>query len=407
MKKIPLFVFAVFLSIVLFAQQVTEESIVINVEVPVRVFKGKTFVDDLGINDFEVSEDGITQRLEAVYLVKKRNVERSEEKKRFAPKTVRDFYLFFEITEYTPKLGDAISFFIQNVLYPDDYLTVITPVKSYRMRGRALEFRSKEEVVDRLIGLLRRDALVGNSTYRSALQDLENLAKSLSVSLTTDDSILRMDDLTAGEFEALSIDEQITKYEELLSRLENLRRVNQEQLLNFAKFLKDKEGQKYIFMFYQREFIPQIDPKILSQYLSMYQDKPNVQQIISGVFEFFRRDINFDVDAVKQAFADSSISIHFLYITTPAKQTYGIRMEEKSEDIYSAFKEMARATGGFTDSSANPDSLFQQAVDASENYYLIYYSPLNYKSDGKFKEIKVRVKDKDYRVTHRLGYFAN
>jgi len=68
---------------------------------------------------------------------------------------------------------------------------------------------------------------------------------------------------------------------------------------------------------------------------------------------------------------------------------------------------MARATGGFIDSSANAEALFKQAVEASENYYLLYYIPLNYKEDGKFKEIKVRVKNKKYKVTHRLGYFAN
>ena len=82
-------------------------------------------------------------------------------------------------------------------------------------------------------------------------------------------------------------------------------------------------------------------------------------------------------------------------------------MNEQSEDIFGPFREMSRATGGFADSSANPDYLFQQAVEASDNYYLLYYSPQKYTSDGKFKNITVRVKNKNYRVTHRLGYFAN
>ena len=68
---------------------------------------------------------------------------------------------------------------------------------------------------------------------------------------------------------------------------------------------------------------------------------------------------------------------------------------------------MARATGGFFDSSANTEVLFKQAVEASENYYLLYYIPSNYKGDGQFKKIKVRVKNKNYKVIHRLGYFAN
>jgi hypothetical protein len=82
-------------------------------------------------------------------------------------------------------------------------------------------------------------------------------------------------------------------------------------------------------------------------------------------------------------------------------------MQEQSEDLYSAFSEMAQATGGLSTSSANPEFLFQKAGEASENYYLVYYTPQNYLADGKFKNIQVRVKGKSYRIAHRSGYFAD
>lgn len=81
-------------------------------------------------------------------------------------------------------------------------------------------------------------------------------------------------------------------------------------------------------------------------------------------------------------------------------------MEEHSEDLFKVFSEMAEATGGFSGSSSDSSVLFRKALDSSENYYLLYYSPLKYQNDGQFREIKVRVKDKNYRVVHRLGYFA-
>jgi hypothetical protein len=68
---------------------------------------------------------------------------------------------------------------------------------------------------------------------------------------------------------------------------------------------------------------------------------------------------------------------------------------------------MSQATGGVATSSANPAYAMKKASDASENYYLLYYSPKEYQADGKFKEIKVSVKGKSYRVSHRAGYFAN
>jgi len=82
-------------------------------------------------------------------------------------------------------------------------------------------------------------------------------------------------------------------------------------------------------------------------------------------------------------------------------------MVEHSEDIFGIFRKVAQATGGITSSSANPKFLFERASDAVESYYLLYYSPKNYQADGKFKTIKVTVKGKNYRITHRAGYIAD
>lgn len=413
MKKIFLLICILVLSFLVFSQEIQEESIVVNIEVPVRVFKGDTFVGDLSIDDFEVLEDGVPQKIEAVYLIKKRTVERSEEKKRFTPNTQRNFYLFFEITDYDPKLEQAVEFFIHNVLVQRDNLVIVTPMKTYRMKNDTFEIVPKEKVVEQLVGIIRKDALVGSSEYKSAIRDCASCARALQTAILPapggeqGEAEQVMDDSVGDEFRGLSIEEQVMMYSTLLTKLETLRRVNQDKLINFADSLKEKEGQKYIFLFYQKEFIPKIDPKILNQALSLFQDQPTIIQDLTAISNFHRRDIYFDVDAVKQAYADSSISIHFLFITKPPTNTYGVHFEEHSEDIFSAFNEMANATGGFTESSFNPDFLMRKAVDASENYYLLYYSPIEYNTDGKFREIKVRVKGGGHRVSHRAGYFAN
>ncbi len=120
------------------------------------------------------------------------------------------------------------------------------------------------------------------------------------------------------------------------------------------------------------------------------------------------RDMNFDSEKIKQAYSDSSVSIHFLFLTKlPDDYAPQIYYKEQSEDIFSAFYQLAQATGGYTIASANALSAFQRAVDASENYYLLYYIPKDYKSDGKFRNIKVKIKGKSYRVLHRAGYLAD
>ena len=362
MKKTTLLAAVSILSFTLFSQQISEETIVINVEVPVRVFQDNMFVEDLTLNDFEVLEDGVPQRIEAVYLVKKRSIERREENKRFAPETERNFYLFFEVNEYTYKLGEAVDYFVHNVLVPGDNLTVVTPMNTYNLKSQTLEVLSKDSIVEQFKGILRKDALTGSSEYRHLIDELSRLARALSAALSTFESseetstdgtntsvaqnpVRYADSLVTSEYEGMTIEEQLQTYMNLLGNLESMRITDQQKFIEFANLIKDIEGQKYIFMFYEKEFIPQVDPKILNQYISLYQDRPTILHTITGVFDFYRRDINLNVEDIKKAYADSSISIHFLYISRPAEFVYGVRMEEHSEDLFRAFGEMARATG--------------------------------------------------------------
>ena len=417
MKKALLLTACVFLGLSLFSQEIfIKQTVVINVEVPVRVFKDGKFVDNISIDDFEIFEEGIPQKIEAVYLIKKKTVEKREEKKRFSPETKRNFILLFEVSEYFAKLGEAVNYFAHNVIMPGDNLIIITPVKAYMLKDNTFEIKTREEIANSLKGILRKDVMSGNSEYRNTLSDLTSLARSISKRVESE-SLFPSDpeETEEGGIEqnwsdphfGMDLDEQLIYYGSLLHKLEILRKINQMELSDFARFLKNQEGQKYVFLFYQREYLPQIEPRILNQYISLFQQRLDIVTTITGIFDFHKRDVSFDVDRMKQTYSDSSVSIHFMYLTTPPKIVSGVRMEDHSEDLFAPFKDMAEATGGLADSSSNPVSLFKNALDASENYYLLYYSPKNYTGDGKFKNIKVRVKNKDYKVTHRSGYFAN
>lgn len=420
MKKAVLFFLVFFLSLALFSQQIKEEATVINIEVPVRVFSGKTFIDDLTIDDFEVLENGVPQNIEAVYFVKKRSVERSQEKQRFSPKTSRSFFLFFELSNYDPKIGDAIEYFVHHVLAPGDNLSFVTSMKTYRMKNIAFEVTSPGDIADQLTGIVKRDTMTGNSEYRHMINEIANLAQSISVTMAQsrmvrtggeqiiEEVTMPMSDISpSAHYDGRTLEEQFSLYENYIFKLDNLRRMSQKKLIDFADYLEDREGQKYVTVFYQKEYIPQLDPQLLSQTISLYQDRPVVLQTIANVVDFYKREVPIDTELVKQTYANGSISIHFLYLTTPPESYHGIYMAGHSEDIFSAFQEMAAATGGYFDSSARADFLFKSAVEASENYYLLYYSPSHYISDGQFKEILVKVKNKKYKVSHRAGYFAN
>ncbi len=391
MKRFVLLISLLIFGSAFFAQDIQHQVGVVNIEVPVRVFKGSTFIDDLTIDDFEIYEDNILQKIEAVYLIKKNSIKKQEGEQQFSPKVTRNFVLLFEITEYLPKIEKAIDYFFNYVIQPGDSLMVITPMKTYNFKSEAIKKLPKDIIIDQLKGKLRKDTKLGNSEYWSLISDLK--------------AIMSDSDL--------DLEVRLQNYESNLHRLDGMRSINGKKLLDFAGYLKSLEGQKHVFLFYQKELIPKIDYRTIMQLESLNQSHPDLIMKLYELFDFYKRDVAFDVDKVKQAFSDSLISIHFLLITTQRPQMQSleysttIRMEEQTEDIFSAFSEMAKATGGLVDSSANAAVSFEKAVEASENYYLLYYSPKNYELNGKFKTIKVKLKNMKYRITHRAGYMAN
>jgi len=409
----PLIPLALLLAGPLATQDIQHVRTAINIEVPVRVFKGDAFVDDLTIADFEIYEDGKLQDLDAVYLVRKTIIERREETTPLTPDTSRQFFLFFEMSEYDPKVREALNYFVDEVLIPGDELIIVTPMKTYRMRSEVFNEGGRSKVFEQLLGILRRDILIGNAEYRDVLDDLKSLALTMAgaVGLTATNTVSPMagDMFAAGTIYDVptSVEEQLQTYTTLLGRLESMRQVDQAQIAAFAERLRGQSGRKEIFLFYQREFIPKLDDMILTAYQSSFNDRPDIVQTVTGLFEFFKRETTIDVDAVRKAYADSGAAVHFLYLTRPAPKVAGVAMEEQSEDIFAPFREMSRATGGYIASTANLEAAMRSAVSAAENYYLLYYTPKDYAADGRFRALEVKLRSGAGRVSHRLGYIAD
>jgi VWFA-related protein len=366
--------------VALYPQQLSHVVGVLNVEVPVRVFDGDKFVDGLGIEDFEVFEDGQPQEVKALYLVRKSDIQREQKMSPAAsvtaPKTSRNIVLLFEIIDVVPRLNEAVDYLFDQVVRPDDILTVVTPRTTYTLKPGAVNRQPRKELAGQLLARLRKDVLQGASEYRSLVRDIIDCYRS---DVERDLKEFMLLDFARQLRDRISIDEK--------------------RLREFAQALKAKEGQKCVFLFYQKELI-----------------------YVPGLGDFSKfellRNLNFSPKDINRHFADASITVHFLFLNQ--RPTAGLddldttRMPSFSDDshdlsssLYSAFRDIAVSTGGITETSVNPAAAFRKAVTASENYYLLYYAPRDYKADGKFKEIKVRVKGKNYRVTHRAGYFAD
>jgi hypothetical protein len=383
MKRAGAILGIVLLCSIEFAQELQHEAVTINVEVPVRVFKGTNFVNDLTLHDFELYEDGVLQHIEALYLIRETKVERGDLSKEaenkaakfYSPRTKRNFVIMFEITEYLPRVGDAIDYFFNDVLLPDDTLAVVTPRKNYKFNAESFERWSKSEIAEQLKSRLKQDAVLSSREYKSLLRDFKSLKRTF--------------------FPPDLMDLKTQMLLEIFRNIKSLTYFNQKNACAFADYLKELEGQKHVFFFYQKNLIP-IPPE-LDDY-----DK----------FELFP-DIALNTNAVRDAFSGASITCHFLYIPDAPRDDEGFKQSEfggwidTSAEIFRGFTEMSDATGGLSISSINAEFSFKQAMTASENYYVLFYTPKDYKSDGKFRKIKVKIKGKNYKVLHRAGYLAD
>jgi VWFA-related protein len=357
------------------------ESVVVNIEVPVRVLRKDAFVEGLALADFEVFEDGVRQTVEAVYLIGDRKVLR-EEKTAGAgaprPATARHYVLYLDLKEYLPKVGRALDFFFEEVLSPGDSLFVVTPAKTYRFRSEALERVPRRQISDRLKDKLKTDIVTGNARYRTLMKDFYRLEEE--------------------EFPGELQDVKETMLFDLALQMRDLQEVTEAQVMAFAETLKALAGDKHVFLVFQRDVLPDHG----------FSDDRQAELL---------KPVNFDVDRIKRHFADASLTVHCLYITkTPefalnplsvGRPGAAFRMQDLSADIYASFKEIAVATGGITESTTNPDFALRQAAEASGNYYLLFYRPAGYKADGRFRKIEVSVRGDGLKVTHRSGYIAD
>jgi len=354
---------------------------VVSIEVPIRVYKRGHFIRDLSIHDFLLYEDGVQQKIDAVYLIKKKTIER-EEKHEEAVKTrepeiaSRNFVFVFEIHTYLPKLNEVMDYFFNKVMLPGDSLKVYTPVRAYTIKEDSFKILSKQKIADQLKAKLRKDIVMGASDYRSLYEQIRK--------------IVYTEGMEPKSLMCMTI----------LKKMKELQQVDVSKLTRLADELKKTKGQKHVFLFYQKQSLP--IPDFIDEFKRM--------ELLASMPQH--------VEEIKTAFSDASISGHFVFITKKPSDELDltrmtnyagqeIKMEDSSGEIFSAFNDLAKATGGLTESSANVAVAFKKTVEATENYYLVYYTPKEYKADNKFHKIEIRIRGGGYRITHRAGYVAD
>ncbi len=372
-----------------------------SIPILVRVLDGDRFVPDLTLKDFEIEEAGMAVSPQALFLMRKGAIERQEGIAVPPPDVSRRLVLLFQMTEYHNKIPEALGYLFGTELLPTDTLEIETPMRSYGLSRAALAAKPRATLARELSEIVRKDIIEGGMAYNSALRDLKRMVRQIgSVGQAG------LGDAEGEIEDGLSLEQQLMQYSEHLQRMETLRAVDENKLIAFARRMKSLKGQKLVFILYQREFRPEISPQTLDTIVMGNQERPDIIAAIQTLFSMYQRPVNVDRGPVIQAFADSGMDFHFLFMNRQPERVSGITMREQSEDVFKMLSGAAEATGGGTDTSQNPAASLATALRAAEQSYLLLYSPSTAAAPGTFINLKVKVKGKDYRVTCRSGYLT-
>jgi len=391
--------------VVLVSAQETLREISIQIPVQVRVYSEGMFVDNLGLDDFEVYEDGKRQRIKAVFHVREKSLTNLGSQVSLVPDVTRSLVLFFEVADYTPELRASVRYFVQEVVRPSDNLAVITPKHAYRLKSTALQNIPKAELIRQLDALVERDTLLSNPEYRASVAELNALA-----SLAVDpDSKSAQDFEQEGEQappSGMSWDAVITRFSSLLAAVEKLRKIDERRLLDHVEMLRYQDGQKFAFLFYQREPLPRIATRLLDDYFRLNQGRRDVIRTLTYMQNFHSRDFHVDEERLARAFANASILLHFMVFDMPEIDGLIDIEARKLTDFYGRLEAISSLSGASFRRDLTAHEMLEEALGRLDQYYLVYYTPSYYAGDGKFKSIEMRVKNRQYRLVHRAGYVS-
>jgi len=356
-------------------------------DIEMRAFKDGKFLKDLAKGDFEIYYDNNKVSLKNISLIEKKSVSKVLGKKIKKKGLNRNFVLIFSMRNMSSKIFDAIDYFFKDVILPGDSLTIFTPKKNYNLKSQTLKRMSKQKIAGQLKGLLNRDINVANQRYMSLLDNLIKTVKGMSSN--------------SGEGAASSVEMALPRFREDLIALENLRHIQQKQIVDLVLNAGKRKGQNLVFLFYDREFIPSPTMKELRNFKLAYKGRQDVINNISSLFEFYKRDLIFEKKNIKNKLKNLNVLINPIFFKEDSVSKSNSNLVEHSEDMFALFTLMSDFTGAKFDNSSNLFTAFKNAVNYSESFYRVGFE-LEKKEKLKKEELKIKTKDSKVKVFYRI-----
>lgn len=367
--------FTVVILSVLFAFSAFTAEENIRLTLPVRVFEGKQPVTNLQGQNFQMLING--QKRKILKAVKKTTS--LDQRPDFLG---RNFVLSFHTTEYGNQVQEAISYFVTEILNTTDSLTLMTPLKIYRIKVSANKGKMRTDI-ERLV---RNDS----DEFKKRLNAAE---KNLEIQLN------RMRRLFRGEISDPGL---ATSYKIIGTFLSSF----PQEFLNFRSlflfpemknyqkvmgFLGSREGERWWVHFQQGDSLgiaasAQSVAKMIDEYCNLNTlARESFQNNLQQLEKLLRLSQSFPVDSLLNVFNSGNIRYNtILWVHRKYKGRYS------ASDIIPilgvVLEQISRDTGGKTVNTTDPE----QGIKTI-HHHKDYYYQLTYGFNGNIEEKKIEV----------------
>lgn len=258
----------------------------------------------------------------------------------------RNFVLLFDILNYTREMGDAVTYFFNQVLAPNDQLIIYTPARAYGFSKNTLS-KPRGELIATMKEKLRGDSAACSSNYTIILNEMKDLAGAIEGGQT------------AGVDAQAGIKNSLNMYRQDMENLRTLRQVNESLLMKIVDMFKTQQGKNHLVMLYEAEFRPIPNKETLSRLRAI----PEIAFIVAELFASDDQKSPLDAEKFIDIFGAGKVTLHFLYIK-PKDKSLVQDFKEHSADMYDVFTKIAKATGGIVETTANPEAALKSLVKA-------------------------------------------
>lgn len=402
-KKLSVDFIVIFVTLLLFvpasSSPVSQESLKQRV-VAMSILEKNNCVSGVKIEDLELNVDGNKAEIEGLLEIDKKNVVRTQGAVNLIPDVNRVHFLMIQMYDYLPELNDVLLNFLKRAVLPGDSVEVQSPAHNYTLNASALSSTPPKIAADQMAGFLKKDITQGNAYYKSLVRDLRRFVQGIEGL-----NPMASDEQFGGDFSTFGLERLLTQYRETLDKLESLRLMDEQKLVNFARRVKRIDGQKILYFVYQQEFRPELSHAMLNTLIANNQDNQHILSELQDLFQFYHRDTRVDVEKIAQIFSDSGVKVYFIFLEKIPEKFGGIVMREQSEDVFRLFSALTEATGGEILTGNRLIPLFERIFTINDCYYLLFFNNPQSGEPGRFFRVNIKSLKPHLRVLHPLGFF--